>query len=357
MMTENHNLVHLQRISYTPSEATNTEEAQCKSCNHSVTSAGCGVVVEGTSNLFFIRERAIVGGGMGQILRRASGRVPSSKARPPPPPDVSRNAERCPPAQDGDASSVQNRQSVSPSGDAPKLKVENNVLEERDPAYDAMLQKMVGTIKSKSFGKQAIGEEFITQKFNRPLPKLRSSKESGVQGQNSLPPGTLTIAQLQEIMLLHQGKSSSQPGAPMEIQQIAQRFGVDEAQIEKIIRINQQAEAQWNKEGQTPSNFFAVNRDYNYLGQTDEQETLCPRTPAWPQLWRKASLDQASSPSQPIDPRRFSVRTNHPDKVKKGHQPKEITLLKVLNKEGTLDVLLTKPTTSNRVGKSSPSIV
>ncbi|KAM1191818.1 hypothetical protein ACFX15_011919 [Malus domestica] len=51
-----------------------------------------------------------------------------------------------------------------------------NVLEERDPNYDAMLNQMVGRIKSKPGGKLEMGEAFVVEKYKRPLPKLRDGK-------------------------------------------------------------------------------------------------------------------------------------------------------------------------------------
>lgn len=39
-----------------------------------------------------------------------------------------------------------------------ETKVESNILEERDPEYDAMLKKMAGTIRSKPGGKLEMGE-------------------------------------------------------------------------------------------------------------------------------------------------------------------------------------------------------
>ncbi|PKA58445.1 hypothetical protein AXF42_Ash013951 [Apostasia shenzhenica] len=184
---------------------------------------------------------------MGQALRRVSGRFQSSaKPRPPPtdmtsnperrpspPPDLTPNPERRPPPSQ---EVVQDRLGVSFPDDPLNIKLQNNVLKERDPQYDAMLQKMVGTIRSKPGGKLEMGESFIVQNYKRPLPKVRSSKEEfGARGERPVTPGTLTVAQLQEIILLYEGKSTGHKG-PMKIHEIANKFRIDTAQVEKIVQ-------------------------------------------------------------------------------------------------------------------------
>lgn len=76
----------------------------------------------------------------------------------------------------------------------------------------------------------------IVEKYNRPLPKLRNSKAE-VKGdeQKSAPPGTLTAAQLREIILLHQGKSELHQG-PMAVPDIAKRFRIDAVRVESIVQ-------------------------------------------------------------------------------------------------------------------------
>ncbi|XP_020678053.1 uncharacterized protein LOC110096439 [Dendrobium catenatum] len=176
---------------------------------------------------------------MGQALRRAMGRIPSSartRPSPRPPQNVSCNPEQVPRLPHDGAAAIRERLDVPPPEYISETKIESNILEERDPEYDAMLKKMAGTIRSKPGGKLEMGEAFIVQKYKRPLPKIRSSVgESGRDGQKPLLPGTLTIAQLQEIMLLHQGKSGDHKG-PMDIQNIAKKFGVDSVQVEQILQ-------------------------------------------------------------------------------------------------------------------------
>lgn len=174
---------------------------------------------------------------MGQALRRAVGCAPSIvKTRPFPPQSVPRNTEKLSPAPTDGAAAVQDALSVSSVEDISKTKVESNILEERDPEYDVMLQKMSGTIKSKPGGKLEMGEAIVVQKYKRPLPKVRSSTaKSETHDQKPTVSGTLTIAQVQEIVNLHQGKSTDQNG-PSEIHDIAKRFGVDGAAVEKIVQ-------------------------------------------------------------------------------------------------------------------------
>ncbi|KAL7220679.1 hypothetical protein ACSBR2_013541 [Camellia fascicularis] len=50
-----------------------------------------------------------------------------------------------------------------------------NILEERDPQYDAMLGQMAGRIRSKPEGKLEMGEASVVDKYKRPMPKLRNT--------------------------------------------------------------------------------------------------------------------------------------------------------------------------------------
>jgi hypothetical protein len=68
------------------------------------------------------------------------------------------------------------------------------------------------------------------------MPKLRNTKpDSGGYEERSVPPGTLNVAQLRHIILLHQGKADDHEG-PMDIQQIAKKFRVDVVQVERIVQ-------------------------------------------------------------------------------------------------------------------------
>ena len=74
------------------------------------------------------------------------------------------------------------------------------------------------------------------ESYKRPLPKLRNTKpESGRYEDRSAPPGTLKIAQLRQIILLHEGKSDEHDG-PMDAGQIAKRFRIDVAQVQNILQ-------------------------------------------------------------------------------------------------------------------------
>ncbi|KAG6664303.1 uncharacterized protein LOC122300438 [Carya illinoinensis] len=179
---------------------------------------------------------------MGQALRRASGRIQASSSsidRTPSTSSKSKNVIDQRPTAVGSTDGL----SISKTGDpgalgsaaTPEINAEN-VLEERDPKYDAMLSQMVGRISSKPGGKLEMGEAFVVEKYNKPMPKLRNTKpDSGGYGERPVPPGSLNVAQLRHVILLHQGKADDHEG-PMNVQQIAEKFRVDVKQVEGILQ-------------------------------------------------------------------------------------------------------------------------
>lgn len=79
-------------------------------------------------------------------------------------------------------------------------------------------------------------QAFVVEKYNRPLPKLRDTKpDSGKYEERPTSAGTLNVVQLRHIILLHEGKAEDHKG-PMDIPQIADKFRVDVAQIQKILQ-------------------------------------------------------------------------------------------------------------------------
>ncbi|KAK4770913.1 hypothetical protein SAY87_031445 [Trapa incisa] len=119
--------------------------------------------------------------------------------------------------------------------DMPRVNAEN-VLEEKDPQYNAMLSQMVGRIRSKPGGTPEMGNAHVVEKYNRPLPKLRNTRPgSGSLEQQPAPAGTLNAAQLRHVILLSQGKAEDHQGC-MDAHQIAEKFRVDVAEIERILR-------------------------------------------------------------------------------------------------------------------------
>lgn len=68
------------------------------------------------------------------------------------------------------------------------------------------------------------------------MPKLRNTKpDSGRYEERQVPAGTLNIAQLRHIILLHEGKADDYNGR-MNAQQIAEKFQVDLVQIQRILQ-------------------------------------------------------------------------------------------------------------------------
>lgn len=73
-------------------------------------------------------------------------------------------------------------------------------------------------------------------KYKRALPKLRNTTvESGRYEERSVPPGTLNVAQLRHIILLHEGKAEDHNG-PMDVNRIAEKFRIDVAQVQRIVK-------------------------------------------------------------------------------------------------------------------------
>ncbi|CAL4898886.1 unnamed protein product [Urochloa decumbens] len=112
----------------------------------------------------------------------------------------------------------------------------NGVLEERDPSYDEMLKHMVGRITTKPGGKPEMGNASVVQRYDRPLPKVRTSKaEPGESGSRQLPSGALNVQHIQEIIQLYQGKSSNHHG-PMSVDDIASKFRVEASTVRNIVQ-------------------------------------------------------------------------------------------------------------------------
>ncbi|KAK5840728.1 Dynein beta chain, ciliary [Gossypium arboreum] len=166
---------------------------------------------------------------MGQAFRRATGRLrsvdqtqPTKPRRPLGPTDEQKISR---------VSQHENLDHASVARSNPE-----NVLEERDPKYDAMLSQMVGRISAKPGGKLEMGEASVAENPSRPLPKLRNTTvESGRYEERPAPLGTLNVKQLRHIMLLHQGKADDHEG-PMDVNQIAEKFRLDVAQVQTILQ-------------------------------------------------------------------------------------------------------------------------
>ncbi|KAE8712379.1 Detected protein of confused Function [Hibiscus syriacus] len=166
---------------------------------------------------------------MGQAFRRATGRLRSvdrsqpTKTRRPLRPTEEQNISRASQHEDLDHGRVTRSNP-------------ENVLEKRDPKYDAMLSQMVGRISAKPGGKLEMGEAFVTENPTRPLPKLQNTTTESVRYEDKpTPPGTLNVKQLQHIMFLHQGKADDHDG-PMDVNRIAEKFRLDVAQVQTILQ-------------------------------------------------------------------------------------------------------------------------
>uniref|UniRef100_A0A7N0UJ74 Uncharacterized protein n=1 Tax=Kalanchoe fedtschenkoi TaxID=63787 RepID=A0A7N0UJ74_KALFE len=173
---------------------------------------------------------------MGQAFRRASGRIQSSSLEPTS--KVKNAAEKLPPAavKLGKVELTEREDKANDESEGVLKVNHDNVLEERDPQYDVMLNQMVGRIKAKPGGKLEMGEAFVVEKYKRPMPKLRNTTtDSSRYEERPAPAGTLNVAQLRHILLLHQGKADDHDG-PMDVPQIVAKFRVDTLQIQNILQ-------------------------------------------------------------------------------------------------------------------------
>jgi len=76
----------------------------------------------------------------------------------------------------------------------------------------------------------------VVERYDRPMPKLRNTKpDSGRYEEKAVAPGTLNVAQLRHIILMYQGKADDHEG-PMNIQQIAEKFQLEVAQVQRILQ-------------------------------------------------------------------------------------------------------------------------
>ncbi|CAN1806971.1 hypothetical protein LINPERHAP1_LOCUS24861 [Linum perenne] len=173
---------------------------------------------------------------MGQAFRRASGRLRA----PDPPPKVA--VDRRPPGPPADKVEEVSRKATQPNNqfpdDDPRINADN-VLEEKDPQFDAMLGQMVGRIKTKPGGKPEMGEATIVERSQKPLPKLRNTTASaGRYEERPVPPGTLNVAQLRHILKLHAGKGGEggDSKGPVDVHQISQQFRLEVEQVKKFLQ-------------------------------------------------------------------------------------------------------------------------
>ncbi|XP_010666731.2 uncharacterized protein LOC104883865 isoform X1 [Beta vulgaris subsp. vulgaris] len=172
---------------------------------------------------------------MGQALRRATGKlrntnIDTSSSAPSP---IQHSFDRAAkPVSSGNNVQINNKDFPSDRNSTSNAQV----LEERDPTYEVMLSQMAGKIKTKPGGKLEMGEASVVQKTQRPLPRIRNtSPDAGRYEERPVAAGTLNVAQLRHIMLLHKGKDVEQD-KQLGLKEVAENFRVDAVQLEKVFK-------------------------------------------------------------------------------------------------------------------------
>lgn len=68
------------------------------------------------------------------------------------------------------------------------------------------------------------------------MPKLRDTKPgAGYDEERAVPPGTLNVAKLRQVFLLHEGKADGQSRA-MDAKAIAETLKIDVVHVERILK-------------------------------------------------------------------------------------------------------------------------
>lgn len=176
---------------------------------------------------------------MGQTLRRATGWLrspnPTTQTKSSSVKDHKPELFSRPPSESKPRESIP---VINPNWDPkadPNVAPDSNVLERRDPRYDVMLNEMFGRVKVKPGGLAEMGDAAVVPKYSRPLPKLRkTSANTGPGGEKILAPGTFTVSQLRQMLLLHEGKVENQE-KPMDAKGVAERLQLDVHVVQKIL--------------------------------------------------------------------------------------------------------------------------
>eukprot|EP00252_Welwitschia_mirabilis_P022435 TRINITY_DN6067_c1_g1_i1.p1 TRINITY_DN6067_c1_g1~~TRINITY_DN6067_c1_g1_i1.p1 ORF type:complete len:190 (+),score=55.36 TRINITY_DN6067_c1_g1_i1:255-824(+) len=169
---------------------------------------------------------------MGQTLRRATGKIKSSSSMTPP---------RSYPKNVENTESFKRRtlESIEPiipdkknwdihSNDVPG----SSTLEEKDPKYEAMLNELTGRVRVTSVPTTEV-KEGMPMTTTRPLPKKRTP-EAGGEKSAVLPPGTIDVPRLRQILLLHEGKAENQK-LPLDADSIAEKYQLDVLVVQKLL--------------------------------------------------------------------------------------------------------------------------
>lgn len=171
---------------------------------------------------------------MGQAFRRAAGRIKPTSTVDSTASSLKMESvvNRKPPPRAADAV----RESGALDSGGVSGSNSENVLEERDPQFDAMLNQMAGRIRSKPGGKLEMGEASVVERYERPMPKLRNRDVGSSKYEDRpAPPGTLNVAQMRHIILLHEGKADDHD-TPMPAPQIAQMYNLKVEQIQTLLQ-------------------------------------------------------------------------------------------------------------------------
>jgi len=182
---------------------------------------------------------------MGQALRRLRSPTGVSAARPSPPPQATQSNSphvEAPAGVASQASKASLRQSVEVKPQAPEpqyiIEPGQNIgdWDRGDPKYSVMVQQVVGKISTRPGSESEMGTAHVSSEFRRPKPMNRhTTAATGPDEEKVVTSGSLNIAGIREVLLLHQGLSEGQE-KPLDAEALSKKYNVDVELLEGLFQ-------------------------------------------------------------------------------------------------------------------------